>query len=70
MCFTSCDGDFPTLRYTMELQIPHGFLERSVLKVFDTISKYIHIYTYIYINIYTYTDIYIYKTEKNYVIFS
>ena len=37
--FTSCDGEFLTLRFTVELQSPHGFLKRSVLKSFDMISK-------------------------------
>ena len=41
--FTSCHGEFSTLRSTMELQISHGFLKRSVLKVFKTISKSQHI---------------------------
>ena len=39
VCFISCDGDFSTLRSTMKLQIPHGFLKRSALKVSETISK-------------------------------
>ena len=39
VCFTSYDGEFSTLRSTMELQIPHGFFKRSVLKAFETISK-------------------------------
>ena len=42
VCFTSCDGEFSTLRPTMELQISHEFLKRSVLKVFETISKSQH----------------------------
>ena len=40
--FISCDGEFATLRSTMELQIPHGFLKRSILKVCETISKSQH----------------------------
>ena len=39
VCFTSFDGRFSTFRSTMEL---HGFLERSVLKVFNSISKSQH----------------------------
>ena len=42
VCFTSCDSAFPTLRSTMELQILHGFVKRSDLKVFNTISKSQH----------------------------
>ena len=38
----SCDGELVTLRSTMELQIPHGFLKRSILKVCETISKSQH----------------------------
>ena len=40
--FISCDGEFATSRSTMELQIPHGFLKRSILKVCETISKSQH----------------------------
>ena len=40
--FISCDREFPTLRSTMELQIPNGFLKESVLKVSETISKWQH----------------------------
>ena len=40
--FISCDGEFSALRSTMELQIPHAFLKRSVLKVSETISKSQH----------------------------
>ena len=40
--FTSCDGEFSALRSTMELQIPHGFLKRSVLKVLEMINKSQH----------------------------
>ena len=54
VCFISCDGEFLTLKSTMELQIPHGFLKGSVLKVFQI---YIYIYIYIYVCIY---KIYIY----------
>ena len=37
--FISCDGEFLTLGSTVELQIPHEFLKRSVLKVSETIRK-------------------------------
>ena len=40
--FISCDGEFSTLRSTMELQFPHGFLKRSALKVSETIGKSQH----------------------------
>ena len=40
--FTSCDGEFSALRSTMELQIPHGFLKRSVLKVLEMVNKSQH----------------------------
>ena len=36
------DEEFSTLRYTMELCIPHGFLKRPVLKLFGTIGKSQH----------------------------
>ena len=42
VCLISCDREFSTLRSTMELQIPHGFLKRSALKVSETISKSQH----------------------------
>ena len=40
--FMSCDGEFSTLRSTMELQTPHELLKRSVLKASETISKSQH----------------------------
>ena len=42
VCFISSDGEFWTLRSTMKLQIPHGFLKRSVLNVSEMISKSQH----------------------------
>ena len=40
--FTLFDGQFSTLRSTMELQVPGGFLKRPALKVFETTSKSQH----------------------------
>ena len=40
--FISCNGEFLTLKSTMELRIPNGFLKRSVLKASETISKSQH----------------------------
>ena len=42
VCCTWCHGEFLTLRSTMKLQIPHGFLKRFALKVIKTISKSQH----------------------------
>ena len=51
--FTLCDGELSTLTSTKELQIPHRFRKRSVLNVFEAISKSQH-NTYIIYNIYMY----------------
>ena len=40
--FPSRNGEFSILRSTMELRILHVFLKRSVLKLFETISKSQH----------------------------
>ena len=47
--FTLCDGELSTLRSTKELQIPHRFRKRSVLNVFEAISKSQHNTYIIYI---------------------